>query len=147
MSWWEIGNKGFRVLGRIGHHTYKAMFERPTCWICLVAVANFRARGREEKGGLETWFEKFLRKKFQDSWPLTENMATRFPESTPSLRHLRPNPGLVFLTRGSGSVVRLILMTQCSAPLNTPVKGGPPTALHSTEPVTPTAWMNFFLRW
>ena len=37
-----------------------AMLERPTCPICLVAVANLTARGFIADDGLEMWFEKFF---------------------------------------------------------------------------------------
>ena len=43
-----------------------AMLERPTCPMCLVAVANLTARGAIANEGLEMWFEKFLMKKFHD---------------------------------------------------------------------------------
>ena len=52
------------------------------------------------------WLEKSFLKKFQDSCPSTEYMATRLAESTPSLRNLRPIPGAVFSFSVSGSNAR-----------------------------------------
>ena len=88
------------------------MLERPTCPMFLVAVANLTARGAIARDGLWMWFEKFLMKKFHDSWPSTESIATKLPESIPSRRNLSPNPGVVFLTSGSGWLARLILIRQ-----------------------------------
>ena len=58
------------------------------------------------------WLEKSFLKKFQDSCPSTEDMATRLAESTPSLRNLRPIPGAVFSFSVSGSKARDSLETR-----------------------------------
>ena len=52
------------------------------------------------------WLEKSFLKKFQDCCPPTENIATRFAESTPSLKNLRPIPGAVVILPVSGSKAR-----------------------------------------
>ena len=52
------------------------------------------------------WLEKSFLKKFQDCCPPTENIATRFAESTPSLKNLRPMPGAVVIVSVSGSKAR-----------------------------------------
>ena len=49
------------------------------------------------------WLEKSFLKKFHDSCPSTEYMATRFAESIPSLKNLRPIPGAVLSLLVSGS--------------------------------------------
>ena len=38
---------------------------------------------------------KSFLKKFHESWPFTEYMATKLAESIPSLRNLSPMPGAV----------------------------------------------------
>lgn len=61
----------------------------------LVADENFSATAvsaAPEAAGI--WLLKSFEKKFQSSgYPLTENIATKFAESIPSLRNLRPIPG------------------------------------------------------
>ena len=49
------------------------------------------------------WLEKSFLKKFHDSCPSTEYMATRLAESIPSLKNLRPIPGAVLSLLVSGS--------------------------------------------
>lgn len=75
-------------------------------------MANLTARGAIASDGLGMLFVKFLKKKFQDSWPSTESIATKLPESTPSRRNLSPKPGVVFFSSGSGWLARLILIRQ-----------------------------------
>ena len=87
------------------------MSESPTCWMFLLAVENLAPRGTKVKESSEgMWLVKLFLKKFQLSCPPTENMATMFPESRPSLRNLRAIPGMVFWWWGSGSAARDILM-------------------------------------
>ena len=70
-----------------------AQSETPTCWMLGVAVANLTATGAAENPGLGMWLAKSFLKKFQDSCPPIEYMATRLAESLPSLRSLSPMPG------------------------------------------------------
>ena len=66
------------------------------------------------------WLVKLFLKKFHESWPLTEYMATRLAESTPSLRNLRPIPGAVLRAGGDGSLARENLTIPLVAPVNIP---------------------------
>jgi hypothetical protein len=60
--------------------------------------------------------EKSFLKKFHESWPSTEYIATRLAESIPSLKNLSPRPGARLSTFGFGSAATESLTTPWSAP-------------------------------
>lgn len=66
-----------------------------------MAVANLWARVvRATPEAAAIWFVKLLEKKFQLSCPLTEYIATKSAEWTPSLKNLRPIPGIKLADAG-----------------------------------------------
>jgi len=83
--------------------------DRPTVWTYGVAVANLAAKSsREADVAGPMWLEKSLAKKFHDGWPLTLYIETRLADYIPSLRNLRPIPGMKLASPPSG-VVFLVL--------------------------------------
>ena len=68
----------------------------------MASIQNASIKSQTLEVHLGIWLEKSFLKKFHDSCPPTANIATRFAESIPSLKNLRPMPGEVLTVPVSG---------------------------------------------
>ena len=118
----HLSIKGIKVVSAgVPSSPKAAMSESPTYWTRSVASENLRARGTRSRPAGAMWVVKSFRKKFQESCPLTENMATRLAESIPSLRNFNPMPGAVPGLGGAGSLAWESLAYPLVAPWKMPV--------------------------